>query len=298
MHAKWRNYGMHNTKLTILTMESERKRNWFFTWNNYDEQSIEYFREYFETGKAVYIVIGKEVGESGTPHLQGCIFLKNAISMRGLRKIFGSGLHWEVTRREKASIDYCKKDGDYVEFGEYNNAPGKRNDLEEGCKSLLSHRSITRFKSEHPTLWVKYPRGFSTLLERPTRCPSEFPIVQWVYGPTGVGKTRGVFEESIKEGIDLWISNEDLKWFDGYEGQPWVLFDDFRADFCKFHTLLRYLDRYPVKVPIKGGFENWAPTKIFITSCHHPKDVYQKSEEDVQQLIRRITSIIHIPFKI
>ncbi len=271
-----------------------RSANWIFTWNNYNELSIDLFAEAFEEGRIKYCVIGKEVGELGTPHLQGTVFFKQRISLNQLRGYFGTGPHWDSCRSKINSVTYCKKDGDWVEYGVEDGEQGKRSDLESGCDELLEHRDLGKFKLDHPVLWVKYPRGFGTLLGLPPRCPSKPPRVVWLYGPTGVGKTR---EVHATEPV-LWVSNEDLRWFDGYNGEPAVLFDDFRADFCKFHTLLRYLDRYPVKVPVKGDMLNWAPDRIYITSCSAPGDVYNKSTEDQRQLLRRITEIKHIPFNL
>lgn len=84
-----------------------------------------------------------------------------------------------------------------------------------------------------------------------------------------------------------------MKWFDGFDGQEAAVIDDFRGDFCTFHFLLRLLDRYPLKVAIKGGFMEWTPSRIFITSPHHPRDVYNKTDEEIKQLTRRITQITH-----
>jgi len=53
------------------------------------------------------------------------------------------------------------------------------------------------------------------------------------------------------------------------------------------------LDRYPMRVPVKGGFVNWVPENIYITSSNHPDSTYtdEKIQEDIQQLIRRIDII-------
>ena len=63
-------------------------------------------------------IIGKEVGESGTPHLQCYISLKKKERMTGLLKYKGlSRGSFRKCRNEKALIDYCRKDGDYWDFG-------------------------------------------------------------------------------------------------------------------------------------------------------------------------------------
>jgi len=120
----------------------------------------------------------------------------------------------------------------------------------------------------------------------------EAPVVYWLHGSTGSGKTRFAFEYADENDLELWVSSDNLKWFDGYDNQKAVLFDDFRASHCSFAFLLRLLDRYPMRVPIKGGFVFWNPSIIFITSPYKPKYVYKRFEENVEdlnQLKRRIT---------
>lgn len=148
---------------------------------------------------------------------------------------------------------------------------------------------MNEFKLLYPHMFVKYHRGFEKLLitEGHTLRP-EPPDVTWIYGPTGTGKTRYVFEN--EDLSNLWLASVNLKWFDGYKGQEAVLIDDFRGNFCRFHSLLRYLDRYPMDVPIKGGFAVWMPKRIYITSSKHPGQIYDV-DEDVNQLLRRITRI-------
>lgn len=81
-------------------------------------------------------------------------------------------------------------------------------------------------------------------------------------GATGLGKTRYVFHMHDPE--DIWVWPGD-RWFDGYTGQPVALFDDFRGE-LDLGNMLRLLDRYPMDVPVKGGFANWVPRRIYITS--------------------------------
>lgn len=81
-----------------------------------------------------------------------------------------------------------------------------------------------------------------------------------------------------------------MKWWEGYWGQSAALIDDFRADFCTYHELLRILDVYPLRLEVKGSSVPSRLTKIYITSPFHPEDVY-KTREDIGQLLRRITEI-------
>jgi hypothetical protein len=116
------------------------------------------------------------------------------------------------------------------------------------------------------------------------------PEVVWLWGPTGCGKTRRAFAESNAD--DRWVSNSSLRWWDGYDGHSDVIIDDFRGDFAPFHTLLRILDRYEYAVEVKGGMRQLLARRIWITSCLPPDKVYPGCAERVDQLLRRIDSII------
>ena len=80
---------------------------WCFTYNNYTESDIlniivPKFQEYCKK-----YVFQREVGESGTHHLQGSIWLK--VKGRPSSLKLSKSIHWEKMRNEEASIAYCQK---------------------------------------------------------------------------------------------------------------------------------------------------------------------------------------------
>lgn len=56
----------------------------------------------------------------------------------------------------------------------------------------------------------------------------------------------------------------------------------------EFSWLLRLLDIYPLRVPVKGSFVNWCPSFIFVTSPMPPQTAFCCEEESKQQLLRRV----------
>ena len=95
----------------------------------------------------------------------------------------------------------------------------------------------------------------------------------------------------------LWTHGGD-RWFDGFRGHKYALFDDFDGSQIEFRKLLRLLDKYPMQVPIKGGFTNWNPRKIFITSNVQPRMWYSGDERvglgDIDAMIRRLDIVNHV----
>ena len=89
-------------------------RNWFLTWNNYTEEDKEEFRQWVLDSKTKTHAIQAEVGENGTPHLQGCIAFENGRSFDQLHKKWPK-VHWERCKSLKDAMDYCQKSETRVE---------------------------------------------------------------------------------------------------------------------------------------------------------------------------------------
>lgn len=85
-----------------------------FTLNNYTDKEFDEIKKTADTAMINY-VIGKEVGESGTPHLQGYINMPKKKSLSAVIKLFkNKRIHFEQCRgSEKQNIDYCIEDGDW-----------------------------------------------------------------------------------------------------------------------------------------------------------------------------------------
>lgn len=88
-----------------------RSCNFTFTHNNYQNTDLE------DHIPCQYIIYGKEVGESGTPHLQGFIRFSTQRTLSSVIKKM-PGCHLEIARSASHAIEYCKKDGDFTERGD------------------------------------------------------------------------------------------------------------------------------------------------------------------------------------
>jgi len=134
-------------------------KNWCFTLNNYTEDDIKRLSELVDAGKAEYLVFGKEVGDSGTPHLQGFITLNRKGRLASVKKLIGSNPHLEIARNVIASVQYCKKEGDWVEFGQRTNRQGTRSDLDEFKEAVKNGMlSLSEIREHHSEVYAKYTR--------------------------------------------------------------------------------------------------------------------------------------------
>ena len=256
-----------------------------FTLNNYSEDEYNQLTKY----EYKYLIIGKEEGKEKTPHLQGYIEFHNRKYFSTLKKL-NNRIHWESRLgTQKQAIEYCKKEGDFQEFGD-RRIQGQRNDLtyykelalKEGMRKVVEEGNYQEIKTCE--MYLKYKEE-----ERHFK-----PEVIWIHGESEVGKSKlaATYENAY------W--KDDTKWWDGYDKHETVVIDDFTSSQMKFKPLLRLLDRYPLRVESKGATRQMLAKRIIITSIHDPLTIYSdyikynSLREPWKQLERRIDKIIHL----
>lgn len=124
-------------------------------------------------------------------------------------------------------------------------------------------------------------------------------MVRWYWGATGTGKSRAAHTEAVQASGDVTLvyradgpsARGGRWWFNAYDGELYMIVDDFRPAWCSIEHLLKLLDRYGCRVECKGGFRQMRAKFIWITCPKPPGDCYVESLEDVEQLCRRITEI-------
>ena len=254
-----------------------------------------------------YFVHGSELcPTTATQHLQCFFVFKNDQSLANLRSKFttwfgfNSTIAWKkADSNTEECIAYCMKDNiDVTEFGTRPKGKGARSDLAAVGDSIKAGFNMSELFDAHPASFLKFAPGMQKAVALVTPPRDWKTEVFWVHGPTGTGKSRWVMRTVDRS--DLFVKDGTSKWFDGYANQKTVLFDDFRpSKELPFSLLLRLLDRYPVTVEGKGYSMNFAPERIFITTPLPPLETFQHLDwmkaEELAQLTRRITQVIHFP---
>jgi len=263
----------------------KRSRNWCFTLNNYTENDVTFLKDEL---KCEYLIIGFEVGEQGTAHLQGYIEFKNGLSLTALKtKLINQGYHLECRLgTAKQAIDYCKKDGNFYEKGEASRQ-GHRTDLDE---VVLAINSKSFVPSDFPITFIKYHKGIAAYGATLQCDRTSKPYIEWRWGGTGVGKTRGAIE---KHGLCNTYIKDGTMWWDGFDParHQCIVIDDFDGKW-PFRDLLRLLDHYPYQGQFKGGFVKINSPFITITAEFSPDHWYGGTE--LKQLLRRIDIVSNI----
>lgn len=262
-------------------MPTLQARFWCFTLNNYSDAELQRYSELtLLPGGPNYLLFGREVGESGTPHLQGYIEFPSKKGFGAVKALLGERVHLEKRRgSQQEATDYCRKsDPAPMEFGTPTvSNQGRRSDLGQLVDELKGGASLKDVALANPELYCKYRNGLRDIAnmvasEQEKRVPRNV----FIWGTPGTGKSRwahGLKPEST------WIYGGS-GWFDGYSGQDVAIFDDFNDDATRsggipLGTFLKLLDRYPLQVPIKGGFVNWNPEIIIFTANRDLSEFYQ-----------------------
>jgi len=257
-----------------------QSKNWCFTLNNFDDSD----EVKFQNLDCKYIVYGREIGENGTPHLQGFIAFNTNQRLAGVKKV-DPRAHWEVAKgTAKQASDYCKKDGQVFEKGDIPVSKGAQ-DKKRWSESLALAKSGD-IDSIDDEIQVRY---YSTL----KRIKSDYMVKPldlddvcgfWYYGEAGTGKTT----KARTQFPDAFIKSRD-KWWDGYQGQEVVICDDVD----KYHvSLAGYLkdwaDKWTFKAEYKGSVAWIRPKKFIITSQYHFEEIWT-DKETREALTRRYT---------
>jgi len=230
-----------------------------------------------------------ELAESGFLHWQLLVAFSSKKSLAQVREVFGP-YHSELSRSEAAAEYVWKLDtrveGTQFELG---SRPFRRNSKPDWDAIWNSAVSGTIDEVPAPLRLLHYRtiRSISADYARPRAIDREV-FVFW--GGTGLGKSRRAWDEA---GMDAYCKDPRSKFWCGYTIQEHVILDEFRGGIDPSH-LLRWLDRYPVIVEVKGSSRPLLAKKFWITSNVSPDDWYPELDAETRSALRRrYTLVVH-----
>lgn len=213
-------------------------KHWCFTLNNYCDDEL------FNSlpARAVYLVCGKEIASTGTPHLQGYISFAIPRRLSQVKKIRPRA-NWSVARNIRCAPEYCKKDGDFIELGVLPSAcskstNGRRNELclfMDEVKEGVHDIKILREK--FPNVFARYFRFAEAYLRDHLPIPTveTHPLRDW--------------QSSLLDDISLHQSPSDrtivfLVDKDGNSGKSW---------FCRYVSQESFADKVGKALVLGAG---------------------------------------------
>lgn len=263
-------------------------------------------KSYFTTGNVVrYSIAGFEkCPNTGHYHWQGYTELFSTAKKRlaGMKKYFQDDrVHFSIRRgtRDEAR-NYCKKENDFDEFGIWISGSGARSDLSSVTDMIKEGKCMREVAVEAPETYVRYSRGLEklSLLLNPPEYRDDVKCY-CIYGPSGAGKSTAFkkVEARLKnEGHRVFHRSHEGNWYDGYDGQDIIFYDDFDDD-IPFKLLLKYTSGCPTVFSQKGAFVPSKVTQFWFTSNVHPRFWYMKDPYNQGQLIWRFNKggVYNIP---
>lgn len=157
-------HGEGNTKPPQKVQQSRR---WIYTLNNWTQEEYNKIVDYMKSGDKKYIV-GKEVGENGTPHLQGYVSLPGPVKFNTIKNLMPRAHIEKAKGNDKDNYEYCSKDGDFE----------SNMDEETTTQERIKKKLLAKYDK---VVWRPWQQKVIDILEG----PRDSRTINWVYDPKG-----------------------------------------------------------------------------------------------------------------
>lgn len=279
---------------------------WLLTFNQSDKAyvagKIDDHKELFKCA----IVCDEVADTTGHPHCHCVCWMNSRKSMKQMKAIFGVEVDCRLIKRTfyKAWLYCTKQDKHPYILGE----PPKTVPIDERGPSktetffsnIIADPSIENLQSQleaMPGMGLHTKAAMDLISLRCSRMheiKDDLEVV-YFYGPSGSGKSSSAFGY-LSDFTDYDRCSFTGHFINGYTMQKTVIFDDLQLKSADFpvEDLLKYLDKWPTTVNIKGGHLPWLATTIVITRCESPLELIKYKAwqgNNVAQLLRRITKL-------
>lgn len=273
-----------------------RARGWFLTENRNIEDSKSALSKICDEGGVRYAVMAKErAPTTGHEHAHIYLYFTCLKSFKAIKEVFPTADIERAKGNMEQASKYVTKDGDVLyEFGDL---PKPSKSIDEQWKE-----AVEAFKNgkgdKESRMYARYQRFFDNLETTYAELKDFDGDLKkknlWIYGDPGTGKSRSVREYARLHGLRIYNKLPN-KWWDGFEGQDIVLFEDADADTCRI--LIRqfklWTDRYVFAAELKGSRKDISPNfQFIITSNHDLEECFPEGIDEVA--IRRRFSVLSV----
>lgn len=236
-----------------------QSKRWCFTLNNPKKGWLDQIEQEFKRLNLSYI-IGSEVGEKGTPHLQGYIESKKKMRPSQIKWDFGkwNQAHWE--KAKGSSIDnakYCSKDGQFVMQG-------------------LKMPKVEKKRWLNISLYPWQEKVLKELKKEP-----DDRTINWIWEPDGnMGKTtfqKYIFSKldyvSVTGGKASDMKNGIIEYIKLHDTTPSIVLINIPRvyqDFVSFQGIEEIKDMFFYSGKYEGGMVCGDPPHVVVFANHYP----------------------------
>ena len=301
--------------------DNSQSRKWQLTINNPQEHDITYelLKETLKKFVLDYYCMCKEIGnETKTEHIHIFIYSKSPIRFTTIKNRFPTAHIEKAYGTIQDNIDYVRKTGKFENtdkaetsiegsFEEYGTIPSELQEKDPFIGQLLE--DIKDGKSnieiiENNPQWALKIRDIDLIRE--TYLADKYMkenrdlVVTYIYGKTGVGKTRDIYKRHGAKNIcriTNYTSSRGVN-FDAYKStMNTLVFEEFHSQ-IPIGDMLNYLDIYPLMLPARYNDKVACYTYVYITSNVPLEEQYygvhftSQYKEIWYAFLRRIHNII------
>lgn len=296
-------------------MTDSQSRKWFVTINNPADKGFahEKIKTQLSALKSiVYYCMSDEIGtEEHTPHTHIFIYskspirfssLKNALPPADLEHAKGTAVQCrEYIQKSGVWADSDKREtsisGTFEEVGDIpQERQGARNDLAELyelIKDGMTNAEIIERNPDYLLRLTDIERTRQTIRAEEYRDVFRMLEVKYIWGKTGVGKTRFVMDKYGYSAV--YRVHDYLHPFDSYQGEDVLTMDEYVGQ-IKMQDVLNLLDGYPITLPCRYANKQACFTKVFIISNLDLREQYKNTQTEQPEVwkafLRRVNSVI------
>ncbi|WP_277102660.1 viral replication protein [Clostridium phoceensis] len=294
-----------------------QSRKWSLVINNPLEAGLDHaaIREILHRFSPAYFCMADEIATTGTYHTHIFLYSPSPMRFSTIKGRFPTAHIEKAYGSAKDNRDYIRKEGRWADtekaetsvpgtFEEWGDLPAEKEEASPDKYRLLQslREGMTSLEAveDNPDRFYHY-REIETvrqsILEDTYSTTMRQVEVTYLFGASGTGKTRGIFErhnpKSICRITDYGGKNGVR--FDSYRGQEVLVFEEFHSQ-IPISAMLNYLDIYPIMLPARYNDRVACYTTVYLTSNIPLEAQYQEIQryqlETWYAFLRRIHNVI------
>jgi len=296
--------------------ENTQSRKWALTINNPLDCGLNHdsITEILSRFCPDYFCLADEIATTGTFHTHIFLYSHSPIRFSTVKNRFPTAHIEKAYGSAKDNRDYIRKEGKWTDsdkaetsvedsFFEYGKMPEEKEEATPKMYRLIENikdgKRTAEIIDDAPSFAFR-SRDIDTLrqtyLAERFRKENRAIEVNYLYGATGTGKTRSIFEKHLAEDIcRITDYGKNGVRFDAYTGQDVLVFEEFSSQ-IPISDMLNYLDIYPLTLPARYNDRIACYTKVYITSniplTEQYKDIQRSRLETWRAFLRRIHKVV------